>query len=133
MPPSGFTLGERVHWWRVIADLERAGVSQAKIAATLRRSVGWVDYVKNSPGADPKTFEGDALRRLWALHTGCPLDEVPSTAATLSASRVASRAQQGAVVRKVAEQGIDDEGALPGVDAWGVRRRVLDKDGDNGG
>lgn len=72
MTLSGFELGERVRvdWWRVVSDIEQTGMPQARIAKHLGRSFGWVDYVKNSPGASPKWEDGDRLLQLWLHCTG---------------------------------------------------------------
>jgi len=74
-----FKLGARTHvdWWQVITDLERHDCSQLAISREMRRSIGWVDYVKNSPGADPKFRDACALLALWAHRTGCEIDAVP--------------------------------------------------------
>jgi len=84
---AGFTLGERARvivegrrradWSRVVYDLSRAGFGPAMVAKAVGRTTGWVDYLRNSPGARPKHDEGELLLQLWALYTGKSAAEAP--------------------------------------------------------
>lgn len=75
----GYSLGERVHidWWRVITDLERAELSHAKVAEAVGMSKGWVAYLKDSPGAEPRHSIGVRLLQLWVRQTGMPYHDAP--------------------------------------------------------
>ena len=67
----------RVDWFRVILMLERAGTSHRDLATLLDMSSGWVDHLKNSPGAEPRHDVGCLLLALWCDEMDKPLSEVP--------------------------------------------------------
>lgn len=75
----------RVDWFRVIADLARAGYTARRIATELGvsriRVVGW----KNA-GHEPRYTDGSRLLALWAQATGRRVDDVPLVRAALSAA-----------------------------------------------
>lgn len=75
----------RIDWFRVLADLQRAGVPVKSVATMLRipRStmVGW------RQGAEPKFVDGERLLQLWSGLTGRQQAEAPRVGATLSAQR----------------------------------------------
>ncbi len=68
---------EPIDWWRVIMDLERNGVTMARIAAECLRSVGWVSNLKNIPGTEPRHRDGVVLLAMWSERTGRPATEAP--------------------------------------------------------
>jgi len=78
-PVLAFALGvrARVDWWQVITDLERCQVSHPQIAAAVGRAWGWPNYLKDSPGAEPRFADGVVLVQLWVAHTRRPVGEIP--------------------------------------------------------
>lgn len=67
---------DRVDWWRVVTDLQRAGYSTDRIAAECLRSVGWVDGLKNR-AAEPRFADGMQLLGLWADVAGMDVADAP--------------------------------------------------------
>ena len=60
----------RIDWWRVITDLERAGISHERVAAECVRSKAWVANIKNCPNAEPRFHDGMILLRIWQQWVG---------------------------------------------------------------
>lgn len=56
----------REDWFRLLTDLQRAGVSHAKVAAILGISLGTLDGWKR--GSEPRHCLGQALKALHAQH-----------------------------------------------------------------
>ena len=52
-------------WFRVIADLERTGLTQAQIGDEIGRSAATVNNLKSIPGTEPRFGVGMALLGLW--------------------------------------------------------------------
>jgi hypothetical protein len=67
----------RVDWFRVIVNLERNECPQRDVAAALGMSQSWVHHLKNSPGAEPRFDDGNALLDLWCEVMDKPLCDVP--------------------------------------------------------
>lgn len=67
----------RIDWFRVFVQLERAGYTTRQIALLLDMSHGWIDHLKNSPGAEPRHDVGCLLLELWSEATDMPTHEVP--------------------------------------------------------
>lgn len=67
--------GERVHWFRIIAELRASGRSVQSIAAELglaRMTVNdWVN------GAHPRHADGERLLAIWMRELGTTRDQVP--------------------------------------------------------
>ncbi|MFT3720405.1 hypothetical protein [Pseudorhodoferax sp.] len=57
-------------WWRVITDLERAGVPHSVVAVEVGRSKGWVANLKNIYGTEPRFHDGMLLLGLWHDRVG---------------------------------------------------------------
>jgi len=68
---------QRVDWWRVITDLERAQWSHERLAAECLRSKGWVDGVKNGQ-SEPRFHDGLILLKIWSDVTGKCCLEYPA-------------------------------------------------------
>lgn len=62
----------RVDWFRVIVDLERAGMSHVRIADAVGISQARIQAYKNGLG-EPKHRVGSGLVTLWVRHGGDPL------------------------------------------------------------
>jgi hypothetical protein len=60
---------QRIDWFRVICELQRSGWTLASIGAQVGRSEGWVIHLNNSPDAQPRFDDGEALIALWAIAT----------------------------------------------------------------
>lgn len=67
----------RVDWFRVIVNLERNGYPQREIAFLLGMSKSWVMHLKDSPGAEPRFDDGNALLDLWCDAMDKPLGDAP--------------------------------------------------------
>lgn len=67
----------RVDWFRVIVNLERCGLSIREIADRVGMSKGWVEHLKNSPGAEPRYDDGSVLLAMWSDEMDKPMDDVP--------------------------------------------------------
>ncbi|WP_158785130.1 hypothetical protein [Pantoea sp. BAV 3049] len=67
----------QVDWFRVITDLERAGMTQQAIARHLVAAKSSVIYWKQ--GSEPRYCDGERLIRLWELVTKKNQDELPFT------------------------------------------------------
>lgn len=67
----------RIDWFRVIVNLERQGFAIRDLAFRLEKSKGWVEHLKNSPGAEPRFDDGNALLELWCDAMDKSLADVP--------------------------------------------------------
>lgn len=67
----------RIDWFRVITNLERCGFTVRDIAFQVNMSRGWVEHLKNSPGAEPRFDDGNVLLDLWCDAMDKPLADVP--------------------------------------------------------
>jgi hypothetical protein len=67
----------RVDWFRVIVNLERQGYSIRDLAFLVERGKGWIEHLKNSPGAEPRYDDGSVLLDLWCEAMDKPLTDVP--------------------------------------------------------
>lgn len=56
----------REDWFRLLTDLQRAGISHAKVAVILDVSLGTLDGWKR--GSEPRHCTGEALKALHAEH-----------------------------------------------------------------
>lgn len=72
------TLAERVDWFQVLTDLQRAGVPGASVAQHLRVPHSTVHGWKQ--GAEPKHVDGELLIDLWIGLTGRNRHQVPRAA-----------------------------------------------------
>ena len=75
----------RIDWFRVIVNLEREGYAIRDLAAQLEKSKGWVEHLKNSPGAEPRFDDGNALLALWCEAMDKSLADVPTEGAHIYA------------------------------------------------
>lgn len=64
-----------VDWFRVIADLNRCGVSTAEVARRL--GIGRSTVIGWRAGAEPGYGDGDRLLALWSDTTGLARDTPP--------------------------------------------------------
>lgn len=67
----------RVDWFRIIVNLERAGLPWRDVGKLMGMSKGWVEHLKNSPGASPRHDDGEALIDLWCDAMDKPREDVP--------------------------------------------------------
>jgi hypothetical protein len=65
----------RVHWFRIITDLERSGYSQAAIGAAIGTPKSTMHGWKQ--GASPKYEDGYRLIALWSRVTGSSPQDIP--------------------------------------------------------
>lgn len=67
----------QIDWFKIIVDIERAGMTQQQISKSIRVSkstlYGW------KAGAVPRYDDGEALIRLWELTTDRAPQEIPYT------------------------------------------------------
>lgn len=75
----------RIDWFRVIVNLEREGYAIRDLAFQLEKSKGWVEHLKNSPGAEPRFDDGNALLDLWCEAMDLPLVDAPREGAAIYA------------------------------------------------
>ncbi len=71
------TLPQRIDWFRVITHLERSGYTIRSLADRVGLSKGWVEHLKNSPGAEPRFAKGEVLLLLWCDAMDKPWCDVP--------------------------------------------------------
>lgn len=74
----------RVDWFRVIVNLERCGYTIRDVAEQVGMSKGWVEHLKNSPGAEPRYDDGNILLDLWCDAMDKPLCEAPQEGITIA-------------------------------------------------
>lgn len=67
----------RHDWFRVIINLERCGYSIRDMAEQVGMSKGWIEHLKNSPGAEPRLDDGLALLDLWSEAMDKPVSDAP--------------------------------------------------------
>lgn len=65
MTPKPRRRPARIDWFRVIVNLERCGYAIRDMALLLDKSKGWIEHLKNAPGAEPRFDDGNALIDLW--------------------------------------------------------------------
>ena len=65
MKLTDLPLRNRVDWFRVIVDLERAGMSQAQIGVAVGRSQAQINNYKTIPDTEPRFHVGLLLLALW--------------------------------------------------------------------
>ena len=70
----------RVDWFRVITDLERAGVSLRAQSSAADVSLGTVAYWKN--GGQPKHYNGQLLLHLYSRTFGSTSAPIQATLAS---------------------------------------------------
>lgn len=58
----------RTDWFRVLADLQRAGIDMARVSRLIDVPVGTIRYWKQ--GGEPSHAAGHALLELWAETCG---------------------------------------------------------------
>ena len=66
----------RVDWFRVLADLKRAGLSLGMVASLTGVSKSVLVGLRNTD-ADPKMRAGEAIVALWVNATGQKRDDLP--------------------------------------------------------
>jgi hypothetical protein len=66
----------RIDWFRVIVELNYAGLSNGRIAAEMLMSKGWVAGLKND-GIEPRYRDGQMLLGIWAAATGAAPEDAP--------------------------------------------------------
>ena len=66
----------RIDWFRVIVELNYAGLSNGRIAAEMLMSKSWVKALKNY-GVEPRYRDGQMLLGIWATATGTALEDAP--------------------------------------------------------
>lgn len=67
----------RPDWFRIIVDLERAGVSHESIGRYCGRTKRWAAALKYEIHRDPRYPDGVSLLELWAKSTGRAVTDVP--------------------------------------------------------
>ena len=80
----------RVDWFRVIVELNYAGLSNGRIAAEMIMSRSWVAGLKNE-GIEPRYRDGQMLLAIWAKATGSAPDDAPLIDAGGEGSRARAR------------------------------------------
>lgn len=78
---------DRIDWFRVLADLRRAGAPLASVATAIRVPYSTIQGWRQ--GAEPKFADGERLLRLWAGLTGRELAQVPRARQEVAAQRAA--------------------------------------------
>ena len=66
----------RIDWFRIIVELNYAGLSNGRIAAEMLMSKSWVKGLKNY-GVEPRHRDGQMLLEIWAKATGSNLEVAP--------------------------------------------------------
>lgn len=67
---------QRIDWFRILTDLEKAGVSCRELSRRLDIPHGTIHGWK-SGNCRPKVDEGIIVMEFWAVHFGKRLSEVP--------------------------------------------------------
>lgn len=67
----------RIDWFRVIVDLERSGMTQAEIGASIGRSSTQVFAYKSIPNTEPPFHEAAMLLGLWDERCGANRPDGP--------------------------------------------------------
>ena len=67
---------KRVHWFRVLNDLTRAGHCRSTVSASTGISRDKLDRYY-SHGTEPRYCDGEALITFWCLATGKPRSSLP--------------------------------------------------------
>lgn len=77
----------RIDWARIIANLQKIGMSAQEIADAVEVSKATVfSYIREDCPAEPAYYIGHSLVALWCVRTGCALADVPIREVPLSVS-----------------------------------------------
>lgn len=71
------TARTRTDWFRVLADLQYAGLPNADVAKTIEVPVATLRGWKG--GSEPSHANGHTLLELWSIATGKTIDDRPMT------------------------------------------------------
>lgn len=87
---------KRIDWFRVLADLKRAGLSLRNIAALTGLSKTQLIGLRNED-TEPKHLAGEALVMLWAKATNLGRESLPMAGEEFAGKRVAVHRLDGRV------------------------------------